>query len=70
MINYFEEENNTTKKLFNLDDILEFQLKHDVQIIRGEDYNYFCYIDKKVYGLGLTPIYALVCGIKLFKERN
>lgn len=69
-MDYFEEENKLTKKIFDLDEILSFQLEHDVQIIRGEDYEYMCFIDKEVYAYatGLTPMYALVRGIKCFKE--
>ena len=69
-INYFEEENEIVRKLFNLEDLLEFQLTHDVQIIRGGDFQYDCYIDKEVYYNALTPINALVVGIKIYKERN
>lgn len=67
-MNYFEEENKITKKLFNLDEILEFQLKHDLQIIRGEDYQYGCYINKECYTNSLTPLNAIVTGIKIFKK--
>lgn len=69
-MNHFEEENEFTRKLFNLEDILEFQLIHDVQIIRGSDFQYDCYIDKEVYYNALTPINALVVGIKIYKDRN
>lgn len=68
MENHFIEENELTKSLFNLDEILAFQLKHDVQIIRGEDYQYHCWIDKKAYGTALTPMFALAYGIKCFKS--
>lgn len=70
MESYFEQENELTKKMFDLDEILYFQLYNDVQIIRGGDYNYMCYINKSVYGIGLTPMYALSYGIKRFKETN
>jgi len=70
MENYFLEENEIVKKYFDLDEILEFQLEHDVQIIRGEDYQYLCYIDKNGYGVSLTPMCAIVIGIKQFKEKN
>lgn len=69
-MNYFEEENNLTRKLFNIEDLLKFQLNHDVQIIRGGDFQYDCYINKEVYYSALTPINALVVGIKIYKERN
>jgi hypothetical protein len=68
MADHFQIENEITKTLFNLDEVLEFQLQHDVQIIRGEDYQYMCYIDKKGYGASLTPLNALVIGIMRFKN--
>ena len=68
MENYFEEENKLIKENFNLDELLEFQLKHDIQIIRGADYQYLCYIDKEAYSSGLTPMFALVFGIKIYKD--
>lgn len=67
-INYFKEENELTKKLFNLDEIIEFQMKHDIQIIREADWQYMCYIDGNGYGSSLTAMCALVTGIKQFKE--
>lgn len=69
-MNYFKEENDITRKLFNLEDLLEFHLNHDVQIIRGSDFQYDCYIDKEVYYNALTPINALVVGVKIYKEKN
>jgi len=67
---YFQEENRTVKKLFDLDSILEFQLKHDTQIIRGEDYQYQCYINKECWATALTPMFALVLGINIFNQVN
>ena len=67
-IDYFKEEIDLAKKLFDLDEILKFQMEHDVQIIRGEDYQYLCYIDKKGFGVSLTPMYALVVGIHQYKK--
>jgi len=64
------EENKLTEQLFDLRETLAFQLKHDVQVIRGEDYQYMCYIDKTVYATGLTPMFAMAYGIKRFKENN
>lgn len=67
-VNYFENEIQLTKKLFNLDEILKFQMDHDVQIIRGADWQYECYIGKKSFCSCLTPMGALVLGIKRFKQ--
>lgn len=69
-IDYFKEENELTKKLFDLDEIISFQMKHDIQIIREADWQYMCYIDKKGFGSGLTPMGALVIGIKQFKYHS
>ena len=68
MVDFFIEENELTKQMFNLDEILAFQLENDVQIIRGEDYQYMCYINKKVYATALTPMFALSYGIKVFNQ--
>lgn len=68
--NLIEQENSLTKHYFNLDEILEFQLKNDVQIIRGGDFMYQCYINKDVYEISFTPIHALVFGIKRFKKEE
>jgi len=62
------EENELTKQLLNLDEMLVFQLENDIQIIRGEDYQYMCYINKSVYAIAFTPMFALVYGIKYFKK--
>ena len=69
-IDYFKEETQDTKMLFDLDEMLDFQLKHDIQIIRGADYQYMCYINKQAYFSALTPLGALVYGITKFKETN
>lgn len=69
--NYFIDESEQAKKFLNeglLDYVLELQLKHDIQIIRGADYNYECWIDKDVYHTALTPIGALAFGCKVFKN--
>jgi hypothetical protein len=65
--NFVVEENKLTKELFDLDEILSFQLDNDVKVIRGEDWMYLCYINGEVYGTGLTPMYALVIGIRMYK---
>jgi hypothetical protein len=64
--NFFEDENVLTRKFFDLEKLLDFQLKHDIQIIRGADYQYMCYIDGKVYAIALTPMNALAIGIHNF----
>jgi len=66
-INYFEEEIELTKKFFNLDDILLFQMEHEVQIIREADWQFACYIDKKCIYSALTFMGSLVFGIIQYK---
>ena len=68
-IDYMIGENQLTKTMFDLEEILNFQLKYDIQIIRGEDYQYMCYINKIVYATGLTPMFVLSYGINRFKEK-
>ena len=54
----------------DLDEIISFQMEHDIQIIREADWQYMCYIDKKGFGSGLTTMGALVIGIKQFKDHS
>lgn len=68
-MNYFEQENQSIEQEFDLDSILTFQLCHDIQIIRGEDFQYQCWIDHEAYGTALTPVGALVFGIKQFNDK-
>ena len=65
-----QEENKTTKKAFDLDFLLKFQLEHDLQIIRGSDYNYECWIDGKCYSQSLTPLASIVIGAKKYIENS
>lgn len=69
-MNYFTEENQLTKQLFDLDEILEFQLNNDIQIIRGSDFQYECWINQKCYATSLTTLGSLVIGIKQFKKHE
>lgn len=66
VINYLEEEVTLIKSNFNLDSVLAFQANHDIQITRGADYQYICYIDGKGYASALTPIGALVNAMRIF----
>ena len=69
-MNYFEEEIEFTKANFNLDEVLNFEKEHKLEIIRGEDYQYSCVINNKMYAPSLTPMCALVTGIKIYKIHN
>lgn len=57
-----------TKGLIDIDFILYMQLEHDIQIVRGSDWQYECWIDKKCYATSLTPMFALFYGVKTFRE--
>jgi hypothetical protein len=69
-IDYYKEEETFTRNNFNLEEVLKFQSEFEVQVVRGEDFQYQCYIDKEVYATGLTPMYTLVIGIKAFNIHN
>lgn len=66
--NHFEYENKEVKNWFDLEDILSFQMKHVVQVVRGEDFQFSCWIDNKCYANSLTFLHALVVGIHQFKR--
>lgn len=63
-------ENTLTRQIFDLEEILEFQLKHNVQVAIGADYQYHCHIGNEVWAVALTPLFAMAYGIKKFKEHN
>lgn len=65
---YIENEYNFVRDNFNLEEILEFQKDHAVEIIRGSDWQYECYIDRKCYYISLTPLYTLLLAIKTYKD--
>lgn len=67
MPDYFSIETDDIKELFNLEEFLEFQSKHRLEVALGEDLQYMCYIDGKGWATGLTPLGAIVYGIKVFK---
>lgn len=68
--NYLEEENNLVRKLFSLEDVIEFSLKHKMEVMRGGDYMYELYIDGKgAYSASLTFMGAVVEGVIAYKER-
>ena len=69
-MDYYLAETIDIENEFNLEELLSFQLNHDVQIIRDETYQYMCYIDKEVYATALTTLGALVYGIKIYKNES
>lgn len=67
---YIENEYKFVRDNFNLEEILEFQKDHAVEIIRGLDWQYECYIDRKCYYISLTPLYTLLLAIKRYNENR
>lgn len=64
-----ESEYNDVGQLFDLDKILQFTRKHTVEIVRGGDWQFMCYIDGKCYGTGLTTLGAMVYGIDNYEKQ-
>ena len=69
-IDYYEDENIFVRNNFDLEDILSFQKENDIQIIRGEDWQYQCYINKECYSISLTLLYTLITGIQNYRKYN
>jgi len=66
-----ENENKLVRKLFNINEIIDFQSKHEVQVIIESDWLYHCFIDNESYYAGLTPLGTLCLGINKYKsEKN
>lgn len=57
------------RRVFDLEELLEFQIKNDIQIIRGDDYQYQCYINGQCYANDLTPIGSLMTGIIQYNKQ-
>ena len=55
---------------FDIKEIIDFEMKHQLEIVRGTDYLYTCVIDKKHYATSLTSMHALIAGVKLFKQKE
>ena len=70
MMEYFLEEVKLTEKSIYVHELLKFQLYHDIQIIRGEDHQYTCYIDKVPLSSQLTPLFALVRAVEFYESRE
>ena len=66
---FFNLEDADVKRLFDLNKIMQFTRKHSVQIIRGEDWQFMCYIDGKCHGTGLTTLGAMVYGIANYEKQ-
>lgn len=63
-----------TKQLFNLEEILDFQREHKIEVIMQSDLQYHCFIDFKEgdgsYASAFTPLNAMIIGIKQYKNRK
>jgi hypothetical protein len=70
-IDYFDDEIEQTRKLIDVEALLAFQLEHSIALIRGEDYQYVCYVDGKQCGsITLTPMLAMVTAIRDYTKAN
>lgn len=69
-MDYVEPEHESVSKHFDLAQVLAFTAQHEVQVIRGEDYQYTCYINREGWGLGLTFMGALVNGLRRWAQHN
>lgn len=67
-MDYLEREYKQVKREINLEDITEFSLNHNVSVTVGDDHQYTCRINRKVYCVSLTFLHALVFGIKKHKS--
>lgn len=56
------------RKLFDLEELMAFQREHTFVIERGEDYQYYMRTLEGNFGSSLTPLGALVLGMKQFKK--
>ena len=69
-IDYFESENADVMRMFNLEDAIQFTRDHSVEIIRGSDWQFGCWVDGKCYGISVTTLGALLYGMKEYQTHN
>jgi hypothetical protein len=71
-MNPIEDENKIARKLFDLEEIIEFQKLHKVEVLIQPHYQYHCFIDYKEgdgsYASGFTNLGTLIMGIKNYKK--
>ena len=68
---YIQKELDFVKKHFDVEKVFEFQTKHNVEVVRGEDWQYQCHIDRQgIYATGVTFLDALVAGIMIYEEKQ
>ena len=59
-----------TRKMFDLELILEIQANHRIEVIVGEDWQPVCYIAGEGWGTALSPMMALSAGVINLKEKH
>ena len=68
MIDHIKIEEDELVKGFNLLEAIEFQKTHKIEVLRGADYQYSCFIDNASYTTSLTPLHCVMTSIKHFKQ--
>jgi flagellar motor switch protein FliG len=61
--------NELVKKLFNLNDLLDFEKTHTIEMIIGSDHMYHCYINGVVWETGVNFLETLILAIDKFKKQ-
>lgn len=69
-IDYFQIEIDQSRKEFDIELMLSFQMKNDIQITRGLDYQYICWINGKSYAISLTFMDALTTGVNQYLKQQ
>ena len=64
------EENRWVSENFDLDQILEFQLGHSLQVVVGRNGCYYGYIDGVPLSEAFTPIMAMIAAVKNYTTSN
>lgn len=68
---YIQQELDFVKKHFDVEKVFEFQTKHNVEIVRGADWQYECHIDREgAYAISLTFLDALIRGIMIYEKHE
>lgn len=67
MDKYRSDEEKYIKDNFDLNNIIEFQSNHVVEVYLGADYNYHCTINKQYIINSISFLGALVSGITKYK---
>jgi hypothetical protein len=65
---YYKEDQDLVRSMFDLESLIAFQSQHCVEVVRHDDYSYYCYIDNVIYGSGLTMLSALVVAQKRYEN--